>query len=255
MADENNTLNQAPMEEDTRTRKTVRLRAIAPEVSAATTAAPAAPAVSAPISDGDDTMTRKTVKLKPVRPAIPVPTAPVAAAPAAPVAAAPAAPVTAAPAAPVEDDTRTRKTVVIRPAVAPAAAAPAGADDRTVKIQRPAPKVIAPKPVVPAAAPQPVAPKPAVPAAAPKPVAPKPVVPAAAPKVVPPIASKTSDGVETGSVPEVAFDSDKKDFASIFCTVAAALALVAILGTALLTTAHYLQFEHDTIIEIPGLSK
>ena len=219
MADENNTLNQAPMEEDTRTRKTVRLRAIAPEVSAATTAAPAAPAVSAPISDGDDTMTRKTVKLKPVRPAIPVPAAPVAAAPATPVA--------AAPAAPVEDDTRTRKTVVIRPAVAPAAAAPAGADDRTVKIQRPAPK----------------------------PVAPKPVVPAAAPKVVPPIASKTSAGVETGSVPEVAFDSDKKDFASIFCTVAAALALVAILGTALLTTAHYLQFEHDTIIEIPGLSK
>ena len=63
MADEVKTPAPASMEEDTRTRKTVRLRSIAPEVSAANAAAapaPAAPApAAAPVADGDDTMTQQ----------------------------------------------------------------------------------------------------------------------------------------------------------------------------------------------------
>ena len=92
--------NNVSADEDTRTRKTVRLRSIAPEVSAASAAAapaPAAPAPAAaapaPVADGDDTMTRKTVKLKPLRPTAPVP------APAVPKAAAAPAPAIAAHAA------------------------------------------------------------------------------------------------------------------------------------------------------------
>ena len=118
MADQENSV-RLPSEEDTRTRKTVRLRPIAP--------APAPTQLADPLSGRNtntgnlevlsDTQTRRTVKLKPLAPAGAAAPAPVA--PAAPVA--PPKPVM--PAAPaVEDDTRTRKSVVIRPkTVAPVA--------------------------------------------------------------------------------------------------------------------------------------
>lgn len=175
---------------DTQTRRTVKLKPLAPQKAANTpiklegagvtttttvTPIPAAPAdtqtrktvvlkPAAPAGiklDGADTQTRKTVVLRPsVAPASGVRVSP-AAAPAAgaddaaarkTVALHPAAPAPAA----EEDDTRTRKTVVLKPS----AATPAGlkiekedADDATIRIQRPPRK--APVAPAPAATPAP----------------------------------------------------------------------------------------------------
>lgn len=225
MADQENApVTPASLAEDTRTRKTVRLRTIAPAATG--------PSLSnVPVGDApvEDTRTRLTVKLKPAMaaaPKIPAPAAAPAPAPTSAVApaAAPAPAPTPAVATSIEDDTRTRSTVKlmpsakaaapvvpnIEPAVQQSAAededtrtrrnvvisqlAAGGDDDRTVKIQRPTLKkpVVQPKPapsVAPAVAPAPVpaaAPAP-VPAALPAPVpaaVPAPV-PAAAPAPVP----------------------------------------------------------------------
>lgn len=169
---------------DTQTRRTVKLKPLAPQkavntpiklqgagVTTTTTVNPVAqdaqntqtrktvmlkPAAPTGINlDGSNTQTRKTVVLRPsvatpagvnVTPAAPAPTpAPAPAAPAAP-AAAPAE----------EDDTRTRKTVTLKPS----AVTPAGlkieqedSEDATIRIQRPPRKTPAPAaPAVPAAA-------------------------------------------------------------------------------------------------------
>lgn len=180
---------------DTQTRRTVKLKPLAPQKAANTpiklegagvtttttvTPIPAGgmdtqtrktvvlkPAAPAGIKlDGADTQTRKTVVLRPsVAPASGVRVSP-AAAPAAGAEDAAARKTVAlhpAPAAPAEeeDDTRTRKTVVLKPS----AATPAGlkiekedADDATIRIQRPprtAPAAPAPAPAAPAPAPAP----------------------------------------------------------------------------------------------------
>ncbi len=251
------------MEEDTRTRKTVRLRAITPAASAenaAPAAIPAAPKPAAPAAvpvppkpaapvavpappkpaapvmmDGEDTTTRKTVKLKPVMPA----------------AAAPQTAASVAPATMVEDDTRTRKTVMIRPATAPAAApaAPAAApdsDDRTVKIQRPKP--VAPslvKPVAPAVTAVP--PKaPGLTTPAPKPVAPvKQAVPPVKP-VVPQIPAEKKSSVPVAEV-------SNGILAKIHTGLTVA-ALVFLLATAVFTAAQYFGICQGVKCDIPGMS-
>ena len=91
------------------------------------------PVTPAPLDD--DTRTRKTMRLRTL---IPAATGPQLASPEQSDAAvpAPAAPAVASVPAGVDEDTRTRMTVKLKPAV------PAGAelnDDRTVRIQRPAP--------------------------------------------------------------------------------------------------------------------
>ena len=85
MADQENIpVTPAPLDDDTRTRKTMRLRTLipaatgpqlaSPEQSAAEAPAPvAAPAVApAPAGVDEDTRTRMTVKLKPAAPVAPV---------------------------------------------------------------------------------------------------------------------------------------------------------------------------------------
>ena len=160
---------------DTQTRRTVKLKPLAPQKAANTPiklqgAGVTTTTTVTPIpASGMDTQTRKTVVLKPAAPAGIV-RYPVTAAPAAdaedtttrktvalhPSTAAPSGlkitPAPAAAAAGEEDDTRTRKTVVLKPS----AATPAGLkiekedmDDATIRIQRPPHKT----PAAPAAAP------------------------------------------------------------------------------------------------------
>lgn len=162
---------------DTQTRRTVKLKPLAPQKAVNTPinlqgAGVTTTTTMTPIpSAGENTQTRKTVMLKPaaptginldgantssrktvvLRPSVaPVSGVNVAPAPAAP---APAAPAPAPAETPLEeDDTRTRKTVTLKPS----AVTPAGlkiekedADDATIRIQRPPRKA----PAAPAAVP------------------------------------------------------------------------------------------------------
>ena len=228
MADQENApVTPASLAEDTRTRKTVRLRTIAPAATG-----PSLSNVQVGDAPVEDTRTRLTVKLKPAMaaaPKIPAVAPAPAPTPAVAPAVAPAPAPTPAVATSIVDDTRTRSTVKlmpsakaaspvvpnVEPAVQQSAAededtrtrrnvvisqlAAGGDDDRTVKIQRPTLKkpVVQPKPapsVAPAAAPAPApaaAPAPA-PAAAPAPV------PAAAPVPAPAVAPAPQLGVHSG---------------------------------------------------------
>ena len=161
---ENDTNVNIPEGDDTKTRKTVRLK---PSVATPTTIKLPPVGGSVPIADpltgrdtdtGNlevlaDTQTRRTVKLKPIAPQQPRP-APQ------PIAIEPGAAVPGA-AAPVADgaNTQTRRTVVLRPSVAPASAINVdGQNTQTRKtvVLRPT-AVPASVPVEPAAAPAPAA--------------------------------------------------------------------------------------------------
>ena len=224
MADQENTpATPTSLAEDTRTRKTVRLRTLVSAASGPSLADvpvvdgdedtrtrltvrlnPAKKAPAAPAVEEDDTRTRLTVKLNPAnsaaeKPAVEAPQAP------------------AAPAALQEEDTRTRMTVKLKPAAhpmpsisgeakpaAPAAeiaeddtrtrrntvinpAAGADNDDRTVKIKRPAIK----KPAL-TKAPVLSAPQAAAPESAPQAAAPESAPQAAAPESAPQAAAPQS---------------------------------------------------------------
>ncbi len=221
MADQENTpATPTSLAEDTRTRKTVRLRTLVSAASGPSLADvpvvegdedtrtrltvrlnPAKKAPAAPAVEEDDTRTRLTVKLNPANSAAEKPAAETPSAP-------------AAPAALQEEDTRTRMTVKLKPAArpmpsisgeakpaAPAAeiaeddtrtrrntvinpAAGADNDDRTVKIKRPAIKkpALTKAPVL--SAPQAAAPESAPLAAAPE-SAPQAAAPESAPQSAP----------------------------------------------------------------------
>ncbi|MBE6390034.1 MAG: hypothetical protein E7043_07690 [Lentisphaerae bacterium] len=295
MAEQDNiSVTPSALDEDTRTRKTVRLRTIVPGATgpkldeAPKTAVPAAES-----ADAADTNTRVTVKLKPVVPVAVKPVVPAAVKPVIPAAeSADAAdtntrvtvklkPVAAAPVVtpatvPAEnkaeavEDTATRRNPVI------SAAPAAEEDDRTVKIQRPVLK----KPLsVPAAAVKPAAeaPKADVPAAeapkadvsaaeAPKAVIPpkmavpqkpvvpkKPVVPprpATPPASMPAAPLNESGKGVNDAVPAMIPGADKP---SKLYTILAWVSLIFLLASATLITCHYLAFEHNVEIELPGI--
>ena len=257
----------APAVDDTSTRKATVVRP-------APMPTPAVPGVAA-------TPQSSTLKLEPLRPA-PAPAAPAPApAPAAPAAPAPA---------PAADDTSTRKATVVRPAATPTPAisdANQTADDgnsRTVRIQRPnrPPQ----RPGVPAAAPNMKLPasKPAAPAApaapAPAPAAPaaKPTPPKPAPAVAKPEPPKAAGdigvkkpgsddpkvNVPGAAAPKAKDAKNAKDNAlklsgknkpSGFYLALAVLTLIVLIGTAVMTTLHYVKFEHqlDYTHLVPGL--
>ena len=258
---------EAPAGDDTGTRKSTIIRPVAtppPSISGATPA-PAAPA-------GDDTGTRKSTVLRPT--ATPPPSISGA---------------TPAPAAPAGDDTSTRKSTIVPPAAAQtpsvtgAAPAPDAAsgdgESRTVRIQRPQrPAGSAPAPAMklpgigakPAApAPAPAAPaKPAAPAPAPaapvKPAAPVPAPAPAAPEAIgvkkpaatsAPAASGAGKDAPKGDKKDVTVLARSGSAPSKFYMVLALLTLFAVLGASVITTLHYLKFEHqlDYSHLIPGL--
>ena len=255
MADDKLNVNPAlPQDgDDTVTRKTIKLRPAmmpgAPVVTPAVSPRPAANTDTGSIDLADDTQTRRTIKLKPVSPIQVTPIAPAPVAPAAAPAAASAAPAAAAPvaepAAPAADgdDTVTRKTIKLRPAVpgavpaAPAAepAAPAAMEDsgeKTIRIQRP---VI--KPVTgPAVSPSPVSAAP-IPAIKPAPQMPavkmptlqKPESPAAVPtQALPPPTGVEEEYDETEFVPSKA------------CLIMSIIALICMIYSTLLITVQFL---------------
>lgn len=124
MSDEK--INTPPNPEDTKTRKTIRLKPLIPKVPVVN------PAPSAPVPAASDTRTRKTIRLKPLMPKVPV----VNPAPETPAVVTPA-PVMPAPAAPAasEVSTATQKTVKMK-RTAPAAQELSTATQKTVKIKR-----------------------------------------------------------------------------------------------------------------------
>ena len=251
----------APADDDTRTRSTVKL-----SPTAKAPAAPVIPPIETAAAPNEDTRTRLTVKLKPaakVMPDIasaPAP-APVAPAPA-PVAPAPApvAPAPAPVAAVEEDDTRTRRNTVI------ASAGVSVDDDRTVKIQRPtlnrpapapapaasaaeipeAPTVNLKKPVLTPNMNRPVPPA-GMPGAVPPAGRPGAVPPAGMPGAVPPAGMP---GAVPPVVPGAAVMNEQP---SKFYMIMSVITLIFMLAVAAMTTAHYLTYEHNVEVELPGL--
>ena len=265
MADDKLNVNPALHQDgdDTVTRKTIKLRpAMAPGAMAVKPApAPAAPRPASNTDTGnidlaDDTQTRRTIKLKPIGPMTAKPAAP------APAAVPTPAPTTVAPApaaAPATakadgEDTVTRKTIKLRPAMvsgasaakpaAPAAApapapAPAAEEsgEKTIRIQRPSkpankpvgPVVVGTAPVV--AKPAPTAPK-VAPAAQAAPKLP-PLQKTTAPSAIEP--AGTSLDVTVASADEDIFAIPPKAYLGI-----ALAALILMIYSTLLITVQFL---------------
>ena len=217
---------EAPAGDDTGTRKSTIIRPAAtppPSISAAP-AAPAAPA-------GDDTGTRKSTVLRPT--ATPPPSI------------SGATPAPAAPAAPAGDDTSTRKSTIVPPAAAQtpsvtgAAPAPDAAsgdgESRTVRIQRPQ--------------------RPAGSAPTPAPAMKLPGIGAKPAATSAPGASGAGKDAPKGDKKDVTVLARSGSAPSKFYMVLALLTLVAVLGASVITTLHYLKFEHqlDYSHLIPGL--
>ena len=246
-------INTPPVMDDTKTRKTIKLRPLHPVTPQVSVAPAAEPAVNA----GDDTRTRKTIKLKPLT------------APAAPTFKMPAAAASDEIAQPIFQDTKTQKAIQLSkaaPTVAPATIAID--DDRTVKMKRPvpaAPAVSTPDRTVKISRPAPAAPViPAVKAeeqtvkiARPAPVAPAVKIPTPALKPAENTASKAAPQVISLSAPAkkatVTGGESAKD-RKVFAAVAIATVIfLAIAGT--ISVVHYLSLDHGINIEnnIPGL--
>ena len=275
---DNTSTGNVEMFNDTRTRRTVKLKPIAPgspvpiTAPGSSAARPDSSTLKLEAPAGDDTGTRKSTIIRPV--ATPPPSISGA---------------TPAPAAPAGDDTSTRKSTIVPPAAAQtpsvtgAAPAPDAAsgdgESRTVRIQRPQrPAGSAPAPAMklpgigakPAApAPAPAAPaKPAAPAPAPaapvKPAAPVPAPAPAAPEAIgvkkpaatsAPAASGAGKDAPKGDKKDVTVLARSGSAPSKFYMVLALLTLFAVLGASVITTLHYLKFEHqlDYSHLIPGL--
>ena len=168
---------------------------------------------------------------------------------------------------PIEEDTKTRRNAVL-PAAAPTSASVAADDDRTVRIQRPALK----KPTVAASAPasSPVVPKtpvvpsvPETPATASAPATPK--IPAVPPKAAPPrppvspmptqqlTPPSPADLAASNANVKVPLPPESGARPSALYTVVTLISLLLLLGSATLGVVHYLNFEHKTNIELPGI--
>lgn len=297
MADQENNLQNSPVPpqepmadgDDTKTRKTVRLKPSAVGPGSIKLPGASTPAGRTPLADPltgrdtdtgnlevlEDTQTRRTVKLKPVAP----PTA--------------RSPISlqagGAASGSAMENTQTRKTVVLKPSVlspssvkvAPNAASetPVESSD-TIKIARPVrgPANPAKQTVVlptannaaPGSAPAAPGkatvkltppPAPAAPGAAPKPpqvTAPK--APAAPP--APPAAPEAAKDAKPEEKKEDAakkldakaiVDTEKSAAPSRLYLVLAAVSLILMIGTAVITTVQYLNICQGQKIELPGL--
>lgn len=297
MADQENNLQNSPVPpqepmadgDDTKTRKTVRLKPSAVGPGSIKLPGAPTPAGRTPLADPltgrdtdtgnlevlEDTQTRRTVKLKPVAP----PTA--------------RSPISlqagGAASGSAMENTQTRKTVVLKPSVlspssvkvAPNAASetPVESSD-TIKIARPVRGPVNPAkqtvvlPTANNAAPgsAPAAPgkatvkltpppAPAAPGAAPKPpqvTAPK--APAAPP--APPAAPEAAKDAKPEEKKEDAakkldakaiVDTEKSAAPSRLYLVLAAVSLILMIGTAVITTVQYLNICQGQKIELPGL--
>ena len=239
-------INTPPNPEDTRTRKTIRLKPLTPKVPGVTPVAPSAPAPA-----GDETRTRKTIRLKPLMPhapaaandddktvklqKAPVPTAGEVSTETQPTVKIKRSPLPEA-ITPMFDSTKTQKAIKMSkeaPTVVPASISID--DDRTVKIKR--------STVDPAA----------IPAVK--------ITPAAAPKIAPIKPVTPPQAAPGANIPKVSLDipakSQEEMDASSFRLrlVMTILATIAILVAATITTVHYLDINHDIQIEsyVPGL--
>ncbi len=295
MADQDNNLQNSPVPpqepmadgEDTKTRKTVRLKPSA--VGPGSIKLPGVPtsAASTPIADPltgrdtdtgnlevlEDTQTRRTVKLKPV-----VPTAvphPINLQPGS--ASAPSA----------MENTQTRRTVVLKPSVLPPSSVKVTPDagsetpvesSDTIKIARPVrgPADPAKQTVVLPTNNVPPGSAPADPGkatvklsrpvpAAPKPLTPPPAAPAPeAPKAAPAVPAAPSAAKEEAKPEEAAkkldveaivgVDAKGPEVPSRLYLALAAVSLILVIGTAAITTVQYLNICQGQKIELPGLA-
>ena len=293
MADQENNLQNSPVPpqepmadgDDTKTRKTVRLKPSAVGPGSIKLPGAPTPAGRTPLADPltgrdtdtgnlevlEDTQTRRTVKLKPVAP----PTA--------------RSPISlqagGAASGSAMENTQTRKTVVLKPSVlspssvkvAPNAASetPVESSD-TIKIARPVrgPANPAKQTVVlptannaaPGSAPAAPGkatvkltppPAPAAPGAAPKPpqvTAPKAPAPPAAPEAAKDAKpeEKKEDAAKKLDAKAIV-DTEKSAAPSRLYLVLAAVSLILMIGTAVITTVQYLNICQGQKIELPGL--